>query len=212
MIIVKGSKKEEINERGFESLSKNFDSVVLDIGTGDGKFVYKSALKDKNTLFIGMDPVERQLRTYSKKSNRKRLENALFVLGSIDSIPPELFSRIDKIYINLPWGTLLENVAKGNEDFVEKVYALLKKGGLLEIIFGYLPELEPSETKRLNLPDISRDKSVDQIMLSFKIHFEIEEIRKLDKKDMGNIETTWAKKLKHGNDRNIYKMVFRKKS
>ena len=212
MLVVTGNKKEELKEDAFQNLIDGHENVILDIGTGDGRFVYKKALENKTNFYVGMDPAEKQMEIYSKKANRKRLKNCLFIVGSIENIPPELFSHINKIYINLPWGTLLENIAKGKVDFAEKVHNLLKKDGVLEIIFGYLPELEPSETKRLDLPDINEDKNIDQILSSFKRYFEIEEFRKLNKKDVGNIETTWAKKLKHGRDRTIYKIILRKKS
>ncbi|MBW6441518.1 class I SAM-dependent methyltransferase [Patescibacteria group bacterium] len=212
MLVVIGNKKEELKKDGFQNLINGYENVVLDIGTGDGRFVYKKALENKTNFYVGMDPAEKQMEIYSKKANRKRLKNCLFIVGSVNNIPPELFSCINKIYINLPWGTLLENIAKGNVNFAEKVHNLLKKDGVLEIIFGYLPELEPSETKRLGLPDISEGENINQILSSFKKLFEIEEMRELSKKDIGNIETTWAKKLKHGRDRRIYKIILRKKS
>ena len=212
MFIVKGNKKKEMSEQEFESLSKNFGSVVLDIGTGDGKFVYKNASKDKNTLFIGIDPVERQLRTFSKKSNRKRLENTLFVLGSADTIPSELFSCIDKIIIILPWGTLLEKVIKGDREFLEDLNRLLKVSGGIEIYLGYSPELEPSETKRLELPPINEDFIHENIVPQYSPYFSLEVLEKMNKKNLDEVGSSWAKKLKHGNDRDIFKMVFRKKA
>jgi tRNA G46 methylase TrmB len=34
----------------------NFEKNFLDIGTGDGRYVYKSALLNPQSLYIGIDP------------------------------------------------------------------------------------------------------------------------------------------------------------
>ena len=210
MIVIKGDKKQEIDKKSFENLCKKFEKVILDIGTGDGRFVFENALKDGKNLYVGMDPAEQQLKIFSKKVNRKRLSNSLFVLGSIENTPPELFSVIDRIFINLPWGTLLEKIIKSENSSVKNLHDLLKEGGEMEVIFGYLPELEPSETRRLDLPKISGELDVQKIFSSFKKHFTVIEMQRLSKKDLGKLETTWAKKLKFGNDRDIYKIVLKK--
>lgn len=210
MIVITGDKKQEIDKQSFENLCQKFEKVVLDIGTGDGRFVLKNALKNKKNIYVGMDPAEKQLKISSKKANKKRLGNSLFILGSIENTPPELFSLIDKIFINLPWGTLLEKIVKSENSSVKNLYDLLKDEGEIEVIFGYLPELEPSETKRLDLPKISGELDVQQIFSSFKKHFTIVEMLRINKKDLGKLETTWAKKLKFGNDRDIYKIILKK--
>lgn len=210
MIFITGDKRQEIDKKSFENFCSKFEKVILDIGTGDGRFVFKNALKDVKNLYIGMDPAEQQLKIFSKKVNKKRLNNSLFIVGSIENTPPELFSLIDRIFINLPWGTLLEKIVKSENSSVKNLHNLLKDEGEIEVIFGYLPELEPSETKRLDLPKINGDFDVQQIFSSFKKHFTIVEMLRLNKKDLGKLETTWAKKLRFGNDRDIYKIVLKK--
>jgi len=209
MIAVVGNKKQEISKIELNELIKNFEKVILDMGTGDGRFIYKNALKSPTNLYIGLDPAEKQLEIYSKEANKKRLKNSLFVVGSIENIPNEL-SFIDKVYVNLPWGTLLKKMVKVESQVMENLHNLLKNDGEMEVIFGYVPELEPSETERLELPKIEEASDIAQIFSSFKEHFSIVEMRKLSKKDLGNLETTWAKKLKFGRDRNIYKIILEK--
>jgi len=211
MLIVVGNKKQNINEKELENIFQSFRNTFLDIGTGDGRFIYENALKCPEDFFVGMDPAEKQLEIYSKKANRKKLKNCLFVIGSIDNTPPELFSKIDKIFITLPWGTLLANVVKTKEVFVSTIDRLLKKDGSVEIIFGYLSDLEPSETKRLDLPDTENGFEINQILTPLREFFEIEEMKIMSKNEVGKLQTTWAKKLKFGKDRKIYKINLRKK-
>jgi len=211
MKVIIGNKKGELSRTDIENLAKNFDKTILDIGTGDGRFVFEKAIKNPKNLYIGIDPAENQLKIYSKKANRKKLQNTVFAIGSIENLPPELFSLIDELYINLPWGTLLEKMVKMNELTAGNLSSITKKDGKMEIVFGYVPKFEPSETERLNLPDITEKENLEKILNSFSRYFEITELRELDKKELGDLETTWAKKLKFGKDRKIHKITFNKK-
>lgn len=210
MIVVTGDKKNEISKETFRNVCGKYEKVILDLGTGDGRFVFKNAIKNKSTLYIGLDPAEKQIQIYSKKSNRRRLKNVLYVIGSLENLPEELYSTVDKIFINLPWGTLLEKIVKSNETYTNELFKILKKNGEIEIIFGYVPELEPSETERLGLPVIENESDVLKAFSTFKKIFEVIEMKRLLKEDLDKIETTWAKKLKFGKDRFIYKIVLRK--
>jgi len=210
MIVITGDKKNEINESSFKDVCAKHNKIILDLGTGDGIFVYKNALKNKDNLYIGLDPAEKQIKIYSKKSNRRRLKNTLYVLGSLEKMPEELYSTIDKVFVNLPWGTLLEKIVKSNEAYTEELSKILKAGGEIEVVFGYLPELEPSETERLGLPKIENESDVLKAFSTFKKMFEVIEMKRLLKEDLERIETTWAKKLKFGKDRFIYKIVLKK--
>ena len=138
------------------------------------------------------------------------MKNALYVIGSLENLPDELYSTVDKIFINLPWGTLLEKIVKSNETYTNELFKILKKNGEIEIIFGYVPELEPSETERLDLPVIENESDVLKAFSTFKKIFEVIEMKRLLKDELEKIETTWAKKLKFGKDRFIYKIVLRK--
>ena len=210
MIVVTGDKKNEISKETFRNVCGKYEKVILDLGTGDGRFVFKNAIKNKSTLYIGLDPAEKQIQIYSKKSNRRRLKNVLYVIGSLENLPEELYSTVDKIFINLPWGTLLEKIVKSNETHTNELFKILKRNGEIEIIFGYVPELEPSETERLDLPVIENESDVLKAFSTFKKIFEVIEMKRLLKEDLDKIETTWAKKLKFGKDRFIYKIVLRK--
>lgn len=211
MITVTGNKTQNLKETDFLLFIKNFEKTVLDIGTGDGRFVYESAKKNQKTLFIGMDPAQKQMEIFSRKANRKKLNNCIFLVGSVEKIPNELYSCTDQIFITLPWGTLLEKTIKPGDDFANELNNLLKKDGMVEIILGYDVGLEPSEAKRLNLPNIDEKMILDNVIPALEKHFVVEEMKALDKKELGKVNTTWAKKLKFGRDRLLYKIRIRKK-
>jgi 16S rRNA (adenine(1408)-N(1))-methyltransferase len=204
-----GNKIEDINKEKFKEITNGYSRVEIDLGTGDGRFVYKNALSRKDVFFIGIDPAEKQLEIYSKKAIKEKLQNLIYILGSIEFLPEELKGSSDKMHINLPWGTLLENVVKPTKEGLDRLLGLLKEKAELEIILGYAPELEPTETKRLDLPPINMDLVNDIIIPAFEYRgFHMMEFFEMSKKQLGEVETTWAKRLSFGRDRRIYKILF----
>lgn len=221
MKIIKGNKIQDLTKEELISLvsTNDFKNIVIDLGCGDGRFIYKKALRDKNTLYIGVDPSEKQLEIYSKKANRKRLNNVLFILGSIEQLPSELKNIADKVFIILPWGSLLESIIKPNKDNIDNILSLLKEKGMkedkkmekekkleekIEIIFGYAGELEQRETKRLDLPNLSEEYIKEEIIPMFKLEYKL---KRLEKEDLRDIDTTWGKKLTFGRERPLFKLV-----
>ncbi|MFH1899403.1 MAG: class I SAM-dependent methyltransferase [Patescibacteria group bacterium] len=211
MRVVTGNKIEEINKQKFQEMTGGYSRVEIDLGTGDGRFVYKNALLRNATFFIGVDPAEKQLEIYSKKAAKEKVQNLIYVVSSFEMLPSELRETADKIYVSFPWGTLLENIVKPTKGGLDKLLELLKEKGELEIILGYAQELEPSETKRLNLPPIHLGLINDIIVPAFEDRsFHAKEFYEMSKEQLGGVETTWAKKLRFGRDRKIYKLVFSK--
>jgi 16S rRNA (adenine(1408)-N(1))-methyltransferase len=209
--IVVGNKIKEMKGEEFLKLAESYPNVEIDLGTGDGRFPYKNALLDKDTLFIGVDPSEKQLQIFSKKAVREKVQNLLYLVASFEMLPKELTRVSNKVHVILPWGTLLENIVKPTKDCVNILGELLRVNGVLEIILGYAPEFEPSETKRLSLPPISLGMINDVIIPTFESnYFKIEEFFEMSKEQLANIETTWAKKLRFGKNRKIYKILFSK--
>ena len=47
------------------------EGVIIDIGTGDGRFVYQSARQNPNKFYIGIDPNVTPLEKISEKIHRK---------------------------------------------------------------------------------------------------------------------------------------------
>jgi 16S rRNA (adenine(1408)-N(1))-methyltransferase len=209
MKLIKGNKTLELNKDHLNDVSNKYDTVQVDLGTGDGRFVYKKALENPQTLFIGIDPSAKQLEIYSKKALRKKLENILFILGSIENLPDELTGIANKLYVILPWGSLLQSMISPQTESIKKLHDLLKAGGEIEIILGYSPDLEPSETKRLELSEINENLIKNTVIPYFESNgFKLLDVRQLQKEELQAFESTWSKKLSHGKDRPLYLLKF----
>ena len=100
-----------------DNLSNLTRGVIVDIGTGDGRFVYQGAKENPGRFYIGIDPNAKPLEKVSMKATRKPAKggarNVLFVQASVEDLPNELNNVADEIHIHFPWGSLLRSVATG---------------------------------------------------------------------------------------------------
>lgn len=210
MKVIKGNKDDNLTKQELDQLVTKFNKVIVDLGTGDGRFVYKNALENPNNLYIGIDPSEKQLEIYSKEANKKRLNNVLFVVGSIEVFPDELFVTADTLYINLPWGSLLQAIVNPTKDSVLTIANILKPNGVLQVTLGYHDQLEPGETERLELPELDDELIKEVLFPAFGAfaNLELESYKKMDKTELENINSSWAKKLIHGADRPLFNLTF----
>ncbi|MFY9555380.1 MAG: methyltransferase domain-containing protein, partial [Blastocatellia bacterium] len=101
---------DDLIEKRFDSLSPLAgEGIVIDIGTGDGLFVYQCARENPNKFFIGIDANPRPLEKVSEKIHRKPakggLTNVLFLQAGVEDLPSELDEVADEVHIHFPWGS-----------------------------------------------------------------------------------------------------------
>lgn len=187
---------------------------MVDIGTGDGVFVYQSARQNPRKFYIGIDANPRPLEKVSEKIHRNPakggLPNVLFLQAAIEDLPPELDGVADEVHIHFPWGSLLRAVAAGDEQALRSLRRICSSGGLLEIIIGLDPERDRSEIERLRL----RSLSVEYIETELTPHyqaagFEVLESGALAQSDWPKIQTSWAKRLRGNEGRALIYIIAR---
>ena len=133
--------------------------MIIDIGTGDGRFVYQSARQNPNKFYIGIDPNARPLEKISEKIHRKPAKggapNVLFIQAAVEDLPSELNGVADEVHVHFPWGSLLRAVATGEIAVLENLRRICAPGALLEIVIGLDPERDQTEIERLGLTPLS---------------------------------------------------------
>lgn len=197
------------NITSFIRQSSEFAHVVVDLGCGDGRFVYKNALTDPNHLFIGIDPAIKQADEYAKKINRHKVKNAAFMSGSFELLPKEVLRLADKLYVTLPWGTLLRAIVRPTPQTVTTLKFLLKPTAELELLFGYNPKLELSQTTRLDLPVMDSNYVASEIVPVFEQNgFKLKEFKTVSGNELKNVESNWGKRISATENRQIFKLVF----
>jgi len=170
------------------------EGVIIDIGTGDGRFVYQSARQNPNKFYIGIDPNVRPLEKISEKIHRKPAKggasNVLFVQAAIEDLPPELDGVADEVHIHFPWGSLLRAVATGDIDVLCNVRRICAPGAMLEIVVN----------------DPIADQPIERYRLA---GFEVLEHGSVPAAQWSEFESTWARRLKQNENRSVVYLIAR---
>jgi 16S rRNA (adenine(1408)-N(1))-methyltransferase len=189
------------------------EGVVMDIGTGDGRFVYRSAQENPGKFYIGIDANAGALEKISMKATRKPakggLPNVLFVRAAIEDLPEEFDGQADEVHIHFPWGSLLRAVAVGDEGVLRVLGRICAPGCLVEIVIGVDPERDKTEIERLGLPELS-DSYLREVLIPKYVAagFELVNFGRMDASEWSKLETSWARKLQGGEGRRVSYLVF----
>jgi 16S rRNA (adenine(1408)-N(1))-methyltransferase len=182
--------------------------VIVDIGTGDGRFVYESAKENPEKFFIGIDPNTKPLRKISMKATRKPAKggvaNVLFIRAAIEELPTELDHTADEIHIHFPWGSLLGGIANGDERILGGVHRISAPGCLLEVVIGFDPARDQRELERLGISGFS----VDYVRKTMAARYEgarlkVKEVGVLEKGKWTRLHSSWARRLLSNDAREV---------
>jgi 16S rRNA (adenine(1408)-N(1))-methyltransferase len=180
------------------------EGVIIDIGTGDGRFVYQSARQNPNKFYIGIDPNVRPLEKISEKIHRKPAKggapNVLFIQAAVEDLPVELNGIADEVHVHFPWGSLLRAVASGDVALLRNLRRISAPGALLEVVIGIDPARDQSEIERLGLTPLSIEFIDSELVPNYRAAgFETIERGILAASEWPEFNTSWAKRL-HGNE------------
>ena len=190
------------------------EGVVIDIGTGDGLFVYRCARQNPKKFYIGIDANPRPLEKISEKIHRKLskggLPNVLFIQSAVEDLPPELDGVADEVHVHFPWGSLLRAVAMGDQVVLQNLRRVCASGALLEVVIGFDPERDRSELERLGLQPLTI-AYIDSVLVPHyrDAGFEIVEKGVITASEWPTLETSWAKRLKGSVRRSLVYIIAR---
>ena len=188
--------------------------MIVDIGTGDGRFVYQSARRHPKKFYIGIDPNVRPLEKISEKIHRKPSKggapNVLFIQAAVEDLPAELEGVADEVHVHFPWGSLLRAVAGGEETALLNLRRICAPGGLLEVVIGLDFARDRAEVERLGLSLLSLDYIDRQLGARYEAAgFQIAERGTIPAADWPEFTTSWAKRLKGNEQRPITYLIAR---
>ena len=196
-----------------ESLSSHTaGGIVVDIGTGDGRFVYQCAQAQPTKFFIGIDAHAKALEKISEKIYRKPakggLPNVLFVQAAVENLPSELDGVADEIHIHFPWGSLLRAVVCADREVLGNLRRICAPGCLLEIIIGLDPSRDRAEIERLELPTLSREYLETVLPDKYRAAgFDVLEKGALSQTDWSQLQTSWARRLQGNTMREVVYLI-----
>jgi 16S rRNA (adenine(1408)-N(1))-methyltransferase len=190
------------------------EGVVIDIGTGDGLFVYQSARQNPQKFYIGVDANARPLEKISEKVHRKPakggLANVLFIQAAVEDLPPELNSVADEVHIHFPWGSLLRGVATGEREVLQNLRRICSPEALLEVVIGLDHERDISEIERLGIQSLSLEQIDSALVHEYRsAGFEIFKRGLIAPAEWPEFQTSWAKRLRGNTGRAMLYIIAR---
>jgi len=131
-------KIEEYKIIDFEAVFGNNNPVHIEIGSGRGEFLIKTAANNPDSNYIGIDLKEKRIKTilrklYEKKLTNVRIARLLLDEQTINFIPEK---SIETIHLQFPdpWPKKRHNHRRIiQHSFIDIMHKLLKQGGLVSI-------------------------------------------------------------------------------
>lgn len=166
----------------------NYDRIMLDLGTGDGKFAFFHADKFPNHFVIGVDSCRENLHEHS----RAKLPNLLYIIASAQALPHELHGLVSHITINFPWGSLLESLLNGDDNLLRGLESVARSSAALDVRLngGALAE------QGWNL-----ENGAERIFENLTFAgWNLRKPEMLDSRALRSFQSTWAKRLAFGRD------------
>lgn len=185
---IRGKRSFHIDTTTLVSWLATYRDVLIDLGTGDGRFVRHIADKNTNYAVIGLDTCRENLRAASQIAP----SNALYVIADARSLPREFYGIASWITINFPWGSLLKGLLVGEATLLDGLVAAARPGTVLEV--------------RLNggaLAEVGWSLEVAERQMRQVLHewgFVVEPVERMDAQALRACPTTWAKRLAFGRD------------
>lgn len=186
--------------------------VIVDIGTGDGKFALELAKQHLDRYIIGIDPNHQGLVQSSRSSeagnHKDKLPNLLYVLASIEDLPPELDGLANQVFINFPWAGLMQGLLKSDPTTWQSLGRICQPGAMIEIVFSH----DADRDRKLGLAQIDSVYVSDTLRLALApLGFDVAKFDELSAEDLKNYPSSWAKRLAHGQARQFYHLQVRKR-
>lgn len=108
----------------------------MDVGAGDGVYVLFRARTEPNTLAIAVDASPDGLVSGAWKAKRERLQNAAFLVESVEHLPRELACLADEVTVHFPWGSLLHGLLDASSPVLGPIASLMKVGAELRVLLS----------------------------------------------------------------------------
>ena len=202
MIVVTGKQTVELSELELEVIAARYEEMVIDLGTGDGRFALQYAREQPRTLVIGIDPVAETMSELAGRARRKRgrQDNLLYVVASAERPPPELRGRADRLFIILPWGSLMRGLILGAPDVLSGIAALCTPGCAITALLNTRIFSDPIPLEAQDLPELSSTYVANELQTRYAAHgLELASVGDLAPEALLELPSTWAKRLSHRN-------------
>jgi 16S rRNA (adenine(1408)-N(1))-methyltransferase len=160
-----------------------YETVLVDLGTGDGRFVLDAARRNPRLFAIGVDACRENLAASSRAAG----SNCLFIIASASALPAELTGLAGRITVNFPWGSLRDGLLGGDDALLGGLRALARPDARLDVL------LNASALAEAGWELVPGGERIRSALAG--AGFTPRRPRLLDAAALRAIPTTWAKRL-----------------
>lgn len=195
----------EQEAEALERLRAPYGRVVIDLGTGDGRFALRGAREEPESLYLAIDAVADNMIPTAQKARKKPgkggAPNALFVVSSIEQLPPVFDGWADELHVGYPWGSLLAAFVEPDVALLTRIFALARPGAAVHIRLNYSVFEDAEYMTRLELPPFDAERSLDALRAA-GLSIGVAEIIAGDSGE----RSTWERRLVAGSHRKTYRV------
>lgn len=188
MEILQGKTSRQMTAPELARRLAGYQSVLVDLGAGDGRFVLEAARRDPSLFAIGLDACRENLREAARRAAQSGCP--LFVIAGAEALPAELRGLASLVTVNFPWGSLRDGLLRGDPALMDGLRALARPGALIEV--------------RLNASALA-EAGYDLLPGGEQVRAALEQAgfrarppRLLGAGELRALPSTWAKKLAYG--------------
>ena len=200
METIQGKTSLEMTASDLQEQLMGYKHILLDLGTGDGRYVRCRAEQHQNWFFIGIDACRENLR----HNSRRKLPNALFIIANAQALPTELNGLASQVTINFPWGSLLESLLSNEDSLVSRLPTIARPCAAMDICLN---------AEALATAGCSLESGADQIERIMNAEgWKTKSRSWMDAHLLRSFPTTWAKRLAFGRDPRAIRLSVQRQS
>jgi 16S rRNA (adenine(1408)-N(1))-methyltransferase len=190
--IINGKTTRVVAASELASTIAGYRDLLIDLGTGDGRYVTHMAWQNPAVFVIGVDACRENLRDAS----RTRPGNSLFAIANL-AIPgctffEEMRGFATQVTINFPWGSLRDALLAGEPALLGGLWKIMRPGARLEI------HLNASALAEAGWDLHAGGSRVAESLAN--VGLEIRKSKTLSVPGLRALPSTWARRLAFGRD------------
>lgn len=170
-------------------------NTALEIGIGNGAFINEIAVRNPDTLYIGVELKEERILDAHREAVERNIENTILLRISADFLDEVILEQqIDTIYMNFPDPWPKKRHIKNRmttAKFLKKYETILKKNG------KFILKTDNENMYEYSLEELGKSR-ITPIQTETNL-----------KNDQNNIETQFEKRYR-GRNKNIFQIIAKK--
>ncbi len=173
----------------------------MDLGTGDGRSAFARAAAAPVTLVVGVDASAAAMAEASRRADRARLANVMFLAAGAETLPgTPLAGAADLVTVTFPWGSLLRGVMGLDATALTGIAAVVRSGGGIEVLASVVSS---DRVDGMTALDAAAERSIAAAWAAAGLR--LDAMCPAGPAEIAATHSTWARRL--GADRPVWRLT-----